>query len=104
MTRLVYSPVYSDMFRPTETGWCKLTIDGNDVLSSGDLLSGAEICNTDGSVFGSRPACFTKSVVDTGVVDTEYSFRLSGSASYKSFLEPENGLHITMNRATIWYD
>ena len=103
-TRLVYSPVYSDMFRPTETGACRLVIDGNDVLHSGDLLSGAEICNSDGTPMGSRPVCNTKTVSDTGVIDEEYSFSLSGSASYKAFLEPENGLHITTNIVTIWYD
>ena len=105
LTHLVYSPSYSEMFRPADSGKSKLVIDSSSVISTGNLISGVEICNSDGTVFGSRPYEVTKNVPYTyTTVDTSYYFDLSGSATYKAFLEPENGLHLYMNRATIWYN
>ena len=104
MSHLVYNPSYSDMFRPVETGESKLVIDGNNVINGGTLVCGAEICNSDGTPMGSRPVQKTKTVLTGTWVDVSYSFTLSGSASYKAYLDPQDGLHLYTNRVTIWYD
>ncbi len=104
-SHLVYNPSYSDMFRPTDTGSSKLVIDAASVISVGDLTAGAVICNSDGSVTNSIPFSETRNIPrTTSSADYTYVFSLSGSATYKAFLKPENGLHLYMNRATIWYD
>ncbi len=103
-SHLVYNPSYSDMFRPSGSGKSKLVVDSASIISAGKLAYGAEICNSDGSLTGTRPSVKTKNVSMTTFVDDSYFFDLSGSATYKAFLEPQNGLHLYMNRATIWYD
>lgn len=104
-SHLVYNPSYSDMFRPTDTGSSKLVIDAASVITGGDLTAGAVICNLDGTVTNAIPFSKTRNIPSTtSPADYTHVFLLSGSATYKAFLKPENGLHLYMNRATIWYD
>jgi len=102
-THLVYTASYSEQFKPVDSGAAKIVNDCHQVVSYGVLVTGVRFCNTDGTV-GSCP--FNASLTIDSPNDTAdwtYMPNLSASASYKAFLEPTNGLHLRMNRVTVWH-
>ena len=103
-THLVYNAQYSDMFRTVDTGATKLEINAT-LIHIGTFVRGAEICNSDGTLIGAVPYSVSEEITQGDFLSTRsYSKTLSQSATYKAFIKPEDGLHLYINRATIWYD
>lgn len=102
-SHLVYSATYSDQFRPTTSGSAKIVNDCNSIITTGVLKTGVKFCNSDGTV-ASCPYSVSLTLdhyYDSA--DRTYYPNLTAAASYKAFLEPVDGLHLYMNRSTVYY-
>lgn len=103
-SHLVYSASYSDMFRPNNSGEGKMAAAPEQIISKGKLVMGVEICNSDGTLTGSGITSMNHTIDSLMVEYNYFSYpNMSASAKYKAFLKPENGLHLYMHDAIIFY-